>query len=273
MTLGEMRALLAAEGIRLTRSLGQNFLHDGNQLRRIVTLAEVTPDDAILEIGPGLGPLTAQLLDTGARVVAVEKDARLVPLLQRTLGANPRFQLVQADALQWLESQPSFPGPWKLVSNLPYSVGSRLLVDLANLTCPPATMTVTLQAEVVDRIRARPGTEPYGLLTALLQRTYLPGPSFRIPASCFFPAPDVASACIRLERRPEPLATGTAATTYDAILKLAFTQRRKQLAKVLRAAWPAESVDAAFAALQLAPDTRAETLSPAVFAQLARLLG
>jgi 16S rRNA (adenine1518-N6/adenine1519-N6)-dimethyltransferase len=278
MNLSEMRALLAAENLRLTRSLGQNFLHDGNQLRRIIALAEIQPGDQVLEIGPGLGPLTEHLLTAGARVLAIEKDARLIPLLQRRLANTPGLEVLGADALEWL-SDPSPEGgrnrdwtSWKVVSNLPYSVGSPILVELANAPQPPASAVVTLQAEVADRIRAQPGTGEFGVLTLLLARTFATGSSFRIPATCFFPAPDVASACIRLERRATPLSTGKVAEVFIRVVKKVFTQRRKQLRKVLRLDWPEDVLAAAWTALKLPDDIRPEALTPGQFAELASLL-
>ncbi len=270
MTLSEMRALLVAEDLRLTRSLGQNFLHDGNQLRRIVALANVQPGDAVLEIGPGLGPLTECLLHAGARILAVEKDARLVPLLRRRLGHLPGLELVEADALAWLTESPAQRdwSSWKLVANLPYSVGSPILVELALAPLPPLSLTATLQAEVVDRIRARPDTPEYGLLTVLLANAFSPGPSFRIPASCFFPAPDVASACIRLDRRPAPLVTPHRTSAYVSLAKRAFSQRRKQLRTVLRGHCSDETLASAWQQLGFARDVRAETLPPETFARL-----
>lgn len=268
MTLSEMRHLLATEDLRLTRSLGQNFLHDGNQLRRIVALAEVQPGDDVLEIGPGLGPLTEALLQAGARVLAIEKDHRLIPLLQRRLGTQPGFELIHADALEWLASHPRDWSNGKLVANLPYSVGSPILVDLAQSPLPPRALVATLQAEVVDRIRARPATPEYGLLTVLLAEAYQPGSHFRIPASCFFPAPDVASACIRLDRRPAPLVPPERAASFRQLVKRAFSQRRKQLRTVLRGHWPDETLAQAWQSLGFTADVRAETLSPEIFAQL-----
>ncbi len=272
MTLSEMRNLLAAEDLRLTRSLGQNFLHDGNQIRRILALAEVGPDDSILEIGPGLGPLTEALLGAGARVLAIEKDARLIPILQRRLGAHSGLELVHADALEWLAESPRDWTSWKLVANLPYSVGSPILVDLAHSAHPPRSLTATLQAEVVDRLRARPGTAEYGLLTVLLSNAYRAGSTFRIPASCFFPAPDVASACVRLDRRESPLVQASDAGDFQRLAKLAFSQRRKQLKTVLRGKFPEEQLAQAWERLGFPPDVRAETLAPEVFAQLSEAL-
>ena len=273
MTLGEMRALLAAEDIRLTRSLGQNFLHDGNQLRRMVALAGVVPGDSILEIGPGLGPLTGHLLAAGARVLAVEKDARLVTVLRRRYAGVDALELVEADALAWLAANPRDWSAWKVVANLPYSVGSPILVELAQAPRPPASLTVTLQAEVVDRIRAVPSTPDYGVLTLLLARAFAPGPSFRIPATCFFPAPDVASACVRLERLGAPLVSAEQGEAWTELVKRAFSHRRKQLRKNLRDTWPEATVAAALQRLQVRAEVRAEALAPAQFAALLAALG
>jgi len=268
MTLSEMRNLLATENLRLTRSLGQNFLHDGNQLRRIVALAKVQPGESVLEIGPGLGPLTETLLHAGARVLAIEKDHRLIPLLRRRLSSHPGLELIHADALDWLAESSRDWSDWKLVANLPYSVGSPILVDLAQAPRPPRSLTATLQAEVVDRIRAQPGSPEYGLLTVLLSEAYQAGPSFRIPASCFFPAPDVASACIRLDRRDIPLITPDRAPAFRSLVKRAFSQRRKQLRTVLRGHQADECLTRAWQHLGFPPDVRAETLAPEIFAQL-----
>ena len=120
MNLSEMRSVLDESGIQLTKSLGQNFLHDGNQLRRIVAAAELQPADRVLEIGPGLGPLTEQLLEHAGEVFAVEKDMRLVALLQKRLGAQPKLRLLHGDGLEIVRADASDWAGWKLVANLPY---------------------------------------------------------------------------------------------------------------------------------------------------------
>lgn len=268
MTLREMREVLAAEGIRLTRSLGQNFLHDGNQLRRIVALADLPPGAAVLEIGPGLGPLTEELLRAGARVLAVEKDHRLVPILRRRLGDQPLFELIEADAVEWLREQPRDWSGTHLVANLPYSVGSVILVDLALMPNPPASMTVTLQAEVVDRIKAHAGTGEFGVLTLLLARSFEVAGGFRIPASCFFPPPDVTSAVVRLRRRAEPLVPRALGDLYVRVVKRAFSQRRKRLRKVLREEWSDEALGWVWGRQGWSEDVRAEALKPEDFAVL-----
>src|SRR5437773_7611087 len=128
MNLSEMRAVLAARDIRLTKSLGQNFLHDANQLRRIVEAAELTPVDKVLEIGPGLGPLTELLIESAGEVLAIEKDSRLVAVLKRQFD-NPILHLVNQDALDFIKHEQRDWSDWKLVANLPYSVASPLLVE------------------------------------------------------------------------------------------------------------------------------------------------
>lgn len=272
MQLSAMRELLAAEGVRLTRSLGQNFLHDANQLRRIVAAAELPADARVLEIGPGLGPLTELLLAAGARVLALEADARMVRLLARRLGRPAGLELVHADALGWLRENPRDWRGWRVVSNLPYSVGSPLVVELARAPEPPDRLVVTLQREVVDRLRAGAGTPDYGLLTLLVQAVYAPGAWFKIPATCFFPAPDVESACVTLDRRMPPPLRWDELRAFDRLLKLAFGQRRKMLGKLLRAVWSEAEVAAGCAAAGIAPTLRAEAVPLGPFIRLLRAL-
>ena len=145
MTLSEMRRILEQRDIRLTRSLGQTFLHDGNQLRRIVAMAELSPNDRVLEIGPGLGPLTELLVAEAQEVFAIEKDPRLVGLLtERFAGVTP-LRLLQADALDYLRADQSNWTGWKLVSNLPYSVASPIIVELAMSAHPTERMVAILR--------------------------------------------------------------------------------------------------------------------------------
>jgi 16S rRNA (adenine1518-N6/adenine1519-N6)-dimethyltransferase len=272
MRLNEMREVLQARQIQLTRSLGQNFLHDANQLRKIVRLAALEPEDAVLEIGPGLGPLTEQLLARAGRVLCVEKDQRLVRFLQERFGSEPRLQVIQADALDWLQAEPRDWQAWKMVSNLPYSVGSPILVELALAPRPPARMVVTLQWEVVQRLQAGPGDPDYGLLSVLVQARFDPAEHFKIPAGCFFPEPDIDSGCLRLERRAEALVPEAARGRFLQVAKRAFSQRRKMMFKVLKADWPEKDLEPAFAAAGLRRDARAETVSVGQFAILAREL-
>jgi 16S rRNA (adenine1518-N6/adenine1519-N6)-dimethyltransferase len=287
MKLSEMKQVLAAGEIQLTKSLGQNFLHDANQLRRIVELAEVGPRDKVLEIGPGLGPLTELLVRQAGEVLAIEKDARLVQILREHFRIDqPRsasdgsthqspavLQLVQDDALEYLRREKRDWRDWKLVANLPYSVASPILVELAQNGEGPARMVATLQLEVARRLSAQPNDEAYGLLSLLVQLDYEPRTWFKISASCFFPKPDVDSACVCLLRRPVPLLAQEQRALFEKIVKLSFSQRRKMMLKLLKTEWPPEKLERAFESVAIPLDARAETLSLPQFVRLTQMLG
>jgi 16S rRNA (adenine1518-N6/adenine1519-N6)-dimethyltransferase len=287
MTLNEMRQLLADRGIQLTKSLGQNFMHDANQLRRIVEAADLQPGDKVLEIGPGLGPLTELLLEQAGEVLAIEMDARLaqvlrdrfaarlvaVPTTDAASGGTPGLHLLRDDALAFLRREPRDWSAWKLVANLPYSMASTLLVDLAQLPQPPERVTVTLQLEVAQRLMAQTNDDDYGILTLLAQLRYTPVGMFKIPPECFFPVPDVTSACVTLRRRNQPLLPPEETRAFSRLVKIAFSQRRKMMAKLLRQAWPRETVEAVFATMKLDLQIRAEKVSLEQFVRLTTLLG
>jgi len=282
MKLSEMKRVLAAEEIQLTKSLGQNFLHDANQLRRIVELAELGLRDKVLEIGPGLGPLTQLLLEQAGEVLAIEKDARLVQILRerfRTTGAavdhghsETVLHLAHDDALEYLRRQERDWREWKLVANLPYSVASPILMELAQSGQGPERMVTTLQIEVARRLSAQPGDEAYGLLSLLVQLDYQPREWFKIPASCFFPKPEVDSACVCLVRRPAALLLKEQRTLFVKLVKRSFSQRRKMMLKLLKREWPAEKLERAFESVAIPLDARAETLSLQQFVRLTQVL-
>lgn len=267
-----MRRWLEIRGIQLTKSLGQNFLHDANQLARIADAAQVAPGDPVLEIGPGLGPLTEALLARGARVRAVEIDARLVAVLRERFAAEANLELVHADALKMLRSTPWDFSEWKLVSNLPYSTGSPMLVELAIGRHSPRTITATLQLEVAQRLTSVPGSKSYGLLSLLTGLRYECAGSFRIPAGCFFPPPDVTSACVSLRRRALPLMPREVEATFLRVVKRAFSQRRKMMKNLLKTDWPEAPLEAAFASVSIPAKARAEEVSIHSFAQLSQHL-
>ena len=278
MKLSEMRDLLAARGIQLTKSLGQNFLHDANQLRRIVEAAELSKADKILEIGPGLGPLTELLLERVGEVLAIEKDGRLVEFLHGRTAPHsafrtPQLTLLHADALEFLKREPRDWSDWKLVANLPYSVASPILVELACGKRAPKKIVATLQQEVAQRLMAKAGDRDYGILTLLVQLDFEPQDSFKIPKGCFFPEPDVDSACVILNRRAAPLLPEDRREAFVKIVKRAFSQRRKMMLKLLREDWPQEQLERAFAELRISPRERAEKLSVERFAELTKSLG
>jgi len=293
MNLTEMRELLAKRDIQLTRSLGQNFLHDGNQLRRIADAAEILPTDKILEIGPGLGPLTELLLAKAGEVLAIELDARLVDFLCERFATEERsaelltgalesqdaepnqsaaFHLLHDDALAFLKREPRDWSDWKLVANLPYSVASPILVELAAGVRAPKMMVATLQLEVARRLMAAADDDDYGILTLLVQLDFQPRGWFKIPPECFFPSPDVDSACVCLVRRPAPLLPENLRAAFVKIVKRGFSQRRKMMLKLLKQDWPKEKLETAFAKLKISPQERAEKLSLEQFVALTEIL-
>jgi 16S rRNA (adenine1518-N6/adenine1519-N6)-dimethyltransferase len=266
-----MKLALAEHDLKLTKSLGQNFLHDQNQLRRIVRAAEARAGDKILEIGPGLGPLTGLLIETGCEVLAIEKDRRLFDYLTQKFSQAPHLKLLHEDALEHLKRNRHWSG-WKLAANLPYSVASPLLVELAGALEPPDRLTATVQLEVARRIEASAGAEHYGVLSLLLGLRYDSLGWFKIPASCFFPEPEVDSACIVLERRPAPLLPAPLHETFGKLVKRGFSQRRKMMFKLLKQDWPEEALRRAFEQTGLSPQTRAEEVGLEQFARLAETL-
>jgi 16S rRNA (adenine1518-N6/adenine1519-N6)-dimethyltransferase len=268
MKLSEMRELLATRGIQLTKSLGQNFLHDANQLQRIVALGEVKPDDHVLEIGPGLGPLTELLLKSGARVLAIEKDKRLIQVLEERFGKEEGLELFHADALRFLKREKRDWTEWKVISNLPYSVGSPILVELASVANPPAIIVATLQLEVVQRILAKADDDDYGQLSLFLQVRYEPKEFFKIPAGSFFPPPDVDSACVKLELRREPILSAKQIPDFYRIVKRAFSERRKVMLKLLKNDWPGDQLESVLLELKIPLQARAETVSLEEFVRL-----
>jgi 16S rRNA (adenine1518-N6/adenine1519-N6)-dimethyltransferase len=287
MKLSEMKQLLVERDIQLTKSLGQNFLHDANQLRRILAVAELKQADRVLEIGPGLGPLTELLAEQVGEVLAIEKDARLVAVLKERFkvgqasrlsasdegtGGTPILRLLHDDALDYLKRDARDWSEWKMVANLPFSVASPLLVELALAARGPERMVGTLQIEVAKRLHAEPGAPDYGVLTLLVQLNYEPQPWFKIPPSCFFPEPDVDSACFCLVRREPPPLTDDQRGVFIRLVKRSFSQRRKMMLKLLKQDWPQPRLAQEFERLNLSPQIRAEKVSREQFIQLARNL-
>lgn len=272
MNRTDIRKTLDEESIRLTKSLGQNLLHDQNVLRRILKAADIQPDDEVLEVGPGLGALTEFLLTKAKHLLAIEKDRRLVEHLRHRFDDIPNFNLLHQDALEHFKNQDTDWTHWKLVSNLPYSVASPLLVDLALTHHGPRQLVVTLQHEVAQRICAKPGTKEYGRLTLLMQFNYIPDSIFKISPHCFFPEPRVDSACLSLCRRDKPILPNCLQKTYTTLIKRAFSQRRKMMRKNLRDAWPDEQIDEAMTTVGLDEKIRAERVTLEQFARLTELL-
>jgi 16S rRNA (adenine1518-N6/adenine1519-N6)-dimethyltransferase len=274
--LSGMKQILASRRIQLTKSLGQNFLHDTNQLLKIVQQAELSPSEKVLEIGPGLGPLTEHLLKEVGQVLAIEMDARLVSILRERfaseLARQPGLELVQADALEFLRRQARDWREWKLVANLPYSVASPILVEMAQGERAPERIVVTLQIEVARRLAASPGHADYGVLTLLVQRDFEPLGWFKIPPGSFFPEPDVDSACITLRRRVHPVVPDRLRTVFTSVVKRSFSQRRKMMLKLLKQDWQPDALEHALSVAGIRTDARAEQVSLEAFAQLTETL-
>ncbi len=263
-------ALMRRYGIDPKRSLGQNFLVDERHLDRIVAAAELTPDDVVLEIGPGLGTLTRRLAAQAGQVVAVELDDRLIELLAADFADQPHVHIVHADILQrdvpaLLAAHTAAAGApvaaYKVVANLPYYITSLALRHILEATPPPVLAVVMVQKEVAERICAQPGD--LSLLAVSVQFYAEPRIVQRVPAGAFYPAPKVDSAVLRLDIRPQPAITTVAPAVFFDIARAGFGQKRKQLANSLSAglALPKGAVHAALLTAGIDPKRRAETLT------------
>ena len=284
-------AQLSALGIRPKKGLGQNFLVDPAHRARIVAAAELTRDDTVLEIGPGPGVLTELIAEQAGRVIAVELDDRLIPLLRNRFANQPHVSIVHADILKvdvgalmleagsWKleageQQQPAtsnqFPvSSYKVIANLPYYLTSAVIRQLLESAPPPERLVLTVQREVAERMVAAP---PEMSLLALGVQYYCTGQIVeKIPAGAFYPVPKVDSAVVRLDRRPEPAAPGVTSEAFFRVAKAGFSQPRKQLRNSLAAGLriaPA-AAEAWLTAAGIDPQRRAETLTLAEWGALA----
>jgi 16S rRNA (adenine1518-N6/adenine1519-N6)-dimethyltransferase len=286
------RDLLASLGHQPKRFLGQNFLVDGNIVRKSLELAAVRPGDAVVEIGPGLGTLTIALLEAGAEVWAVEKDRALHAHLEDTLV--PRFpetlHLLEGDAVehplagfnQWdagslrgegtpppPESGPTL-GDFKVVANLPYAIATPWLD--AVLSGPlPSRLVLMLQQEAAQRYSAQPGSKSFGAISVFLQAAYDLAPGHKVAAGCFYPRPDIESYLLHLVRKPVPVVFSP---KFKALVRACFQQRRKQIGALLRGKFPgvAPAWRELLAAEGHSEQTRPEAVSLACWMRLAAAL-
>jgi len=258
MKLSDIRATLQQIGVSPAKALGQNFLHDQNLARWIVDRAQVTPEDYVVEIGPGLGALTGFLLEKGAHVLAIEKDPRLAKFL-RSRFRDERLEVVNTDALKF-DSRVLFAHRCvKLIGNLPYNISSPLLLKFLEYPNPISLCVLTLQKEMATRLSASPCTHDYGALTLRVQLHHRVKYLRSIPATVFFPRPDVESAVVRLEPRdPLELPKHDDAMLLN-LIRIGFSQRRKQLRKLLRE--NARDWNMLASCLNIDPNARAEELS------------
>ena len=233
MKLSEIDATLREIRVSPVKTLGQNFLHDQNLARWIVDKADLTPEDFVVEVGPGLGALTQFVLDSGAHVLALEKDRRLAEFL-RSRFSTERLEILHADALDYDVRQLFAKPRVKFLSNLPYYVSSQLLLKFAKYPSPISLWLLMLQKELAQRLSAAPGTSDYGALTLIVQLHYHVEYLRTVPASVFLPRPDVDSAFVRLlPRSPEELPDHDP-EIFLRLVRRGFSQRRKQLRNLLR---------------------------------------
>jgi 16S rRNA (adenine1518-N6/adenine1519-N6)-dimethyltransferase len=234
LTFSETRDLLARLGHSPKRFLGQNFLIDGNIVRKSVELGAVQPGDTVVEVGPGLGTLTSALLAAGADVFAVEKDTTMAAHLRSTLAAEHpgKLHLTEEDAVAHpiADLPADRAASFKIVANLPYAISTPWMD--AVLGGPlPQRMVLMLQQEAAQRYVAEPGTKQFGAISIFVQSAFITDRGHKVPASCFYPAPEVESYLLNLARRPEPFIFDPA---VKRVIRECFQQRRKQIGSLLR---------------------------------------
>jgi 16S rRNA (adenine1518-N6/adenine1519-N6)-dimethyltransferase len=259
------------DNIRALKSLGQNFLRDPHYLNRIADAARVGPEDQVLEIGPGLGHLTAVLAQRARKVLAIEVDDRLILRLQSVFSACPNFELIHADALEY--DYGSLSGRWKVVANLPYYISTPIMQRLIVRRDKFISLTLMLQKEVAERIAAPPGGKEYGYLSVLVQFYTMPRMEFKVPPGAFTPSPEVDSTVITLTLRDQPAVVVKDEAFFIRVIKAAFSQRRKTLRNSLKQLEaPKERMDAVFNSTGIDLGRRAETLNVEEFGKLADFL-
>ena len=255
-----------------SKRLGQNFLIDPNIVRKIVALAELSPNDHVLEIGPGRGILTEALSRTAGHVTAIEVDSRLHAYLKTKQAEFPNVELVCDDALAYPVE--SLPMGTVVVANLPYYISTPLLFRLLDHRGRFPRMVLMLQDEVADRLVAQPGGSDYGVLSVMAQYAADITKAFRVSAQCFRPRPDVASAVVRLRMKERTRLSPKEEITFRALVKAAFAHRRKTLVNSLRdEGYALHPVIESLQRLDIAPTRRAETFSVEEFLRLAFALG
>lgn len=270
--------LLNQHHLRPNKSLGQNFLIDAGYLEKVASIARIEPDDAVLEIGPGLGSLTRWLAMQARRVVAVEVDGALIPILSQVLAPYPNVRVVQGDILAFDPAQlmrdPASPAStsYLVVANIPYYITSALIRHLLESTCPPNRLALTVQREVAERICAAPGE--MSLLAISVQVYGKPSLAARIPAGAFYPPPKVDSAVVRVDCYAQPLVPPSHLPTVFRLAKAGFAQKRKTLRNSLAGGmgWTPTQAGQLLAAGGIDPMRRAETLSLEEWSRLSEIV-
>lgn len=269
MTLSrpQAAALLESHGLSPRRTLGQNFVVDPNTVRRIARLAEVGEGDVVVEIGAGLGSLTAALAETGAQVIAVEVDRGIVPVLREQMLAHPNVEVHEADAttIDWVGFIGSIntsrgreaDAPVSVVANLPYNIATPLVADLLDFVPPVHDMLVMVQAEVGHRFCAAPGDDAYGAVSVKVAYWAEATIAGTVPPTVFLPRPKVDSALVRIHRHATPAVDGVVPDELFALVRAGFAKRRKMLRSALAGIVTPEQ----FTAAGVDPTARAEQLS------------
>ena len=262
------------------KKFGQNFLIDTHVLDKIIAAAEITKDDFVLEIGPGIGTMTQYLACAARKVVAVEIDKALIPILEDTLSDYDNARVINNDVLKVdiakLAEEENGGKPIKVVANLPYYITTPIIMGLFENHVPIKSITVMVQKEVADRMQVGPGTKDYGALSLAVQYYAKPYIVANVPPNCFMPRPKVGSAVIRLERYEEPQVKVKDENLMFRIIRASFNQRRKTLANGLKNSaeldYTKEEIEAAIEALGRGASIRGGALTLEEFAKLADFL-
>ena len=262
------------------KKFGQNFLIDPHVLDKIIRAAEITEDDFVLEIGPGMGTMTQYLAYAAREVYAVEIDKSLIPILEDTLSDYDNVTVINEDILKVdiakLAEEKNGGRPIKVVANLPYYITTPIIMGLFESHVPVESITVMVQKEVADRMQEGPGSKEYGALSLAVQYYAKPEIVVNVPPSCFMPQPKVGSAVIRLTRHSEPPVTVKSEKLLFQVIRASFNQRRKTLANGLANygafGLPKEELQACIEELGVPVNIRGETLSLEQFAQLSNII-
>ncbi|MDE5748894.1 MAG: 16S rRNA (adenine(1518)-N(6)/adenine(1519)-N(6))-dimethyltransferase RsmA [Acetatifactor sp.] len=271
-------AVLQKYNFVFQKKFGQNFLIDSHVLEKIVDAAQITDEDCVLEIGPGIGTMTQYLAESAREVVAVEIDRALIPILQDTLSGYDNVTVLNEDIMKVdvgrIVRERNQGKPIKVVANLPYYITTPIVMSLLENHVPLQSITVMVQREVADRMQVGPGTKDYGALSLAVQYYTKPEIVAHVPANCFMPRPSVDSAVIRLTRYQEPPVEVQDEKYLFALIRASFNQRRKTLANGLANGMgiPREQVTAALEEMGLTATTRGEALTLEQFARLSNLL-
>lgn len=266
----QIRDLARRYDVHPSKALGQNFVVDPNTIRRIVRLAEIAPDDLVVEVGPGFGSLTLALAEAASQVVAIELDRRLFSALQEVLAPHDNVTLMQADALTVVHREIFGGKTHRVVANLPYNIATHLVAGWLTDHAEVADVLVMVQREVGERLVAPPGSKTYGAVSVLVAYHSDARMIGRVPRSVFWPQPEVDSVLVRLTRHAPPVDVDAA--KLMEVVRAGFAQRRKTIRNALAASFPEETVSSALTRAGIDPRLRAEALDLGSFAAIAEAI-